>query len=269
MTSVYIAVGLLGVAIVVAVLVLVESSAGPTGVAKSLALIDYAAGDRSASKIELGAKDRLVGPFLDRTRKLAFALSPADSGARIARMLDRAGNPAPWTPERVMGAKGAALLLGAGLGFAAGSLTFKGLGFALVLGSAGFFVPDLLIYNLALKRQQETSKGLAEALDMLTVCVEAGQGFDGALMQVSRNVEGPISGEFARVLSEIQIGKSRGEAFTGMGSGSPRPRSRTSPRRSSRPTGSGSRSAACCASRRPTRVSSAGRRPRRRRRRSR
>ena len=217
MTSVYIAVGLLGVAIVVAVLVLVESSAGPTGVAKSLALIDYAAGDRSASKIELGAKDRLVGPFLDRTRKLAFALSPADSGARIARMLDRAGNPAPWTPERVMGAKGAALLLGAGLGFAAGSLTFKGLGFALVLGSAGFFVPDLLIYNLALKRQQETSKGLAEALDMLTVCVEAGQGFDGALMQVSRNVEGPISGEFARVLSEIQIGKSRGEAFTGMG----------------------------------------------------
>ena len=48
---------------------------------------------------------------------------------------------------------------------------------------------------------------------MLTVCVEAGQGFDAALLQVARNVEGPIAGEFARVLSEIQIGKSRGEAF--------------------------------------------------------
>jgi tight adherence protein C len=52
---------------------------------------------------------------------------------------------------------------------------------------------------------------------MLTICVEAGQGFDAALMQVARNVEGPIAGEFARVISEIQIGKSRGEAFAAMG----------------------------------------------------
>ena len=52
---------------------------------------------------------------------------------------------------------------------------------------------------------------------MLTVCVEAGQGFDAALLQVARNIEGPISGEFARVISEIQIGKSRGDAFAGMG----------------------------------------------------
>jgi tight adherence protein C len=52
---------------------------------------------------------------------------------------------------------------------------------------------------------------------MLSVCVEAGQGFDAALLQVARNVDGPISGEFARVLSEIQIGKSRGEAFSSMG----------------------------------------------------
>lgn len=51
---------------------------------------------------------------------------------------------------------------------------------------------------------------------MLSVCVEAGQGFDAALLQVARNVEGPISGEFARVLAEIQIGKSRGDAFSAM-----------------------------------------------------
>jgi tight adherence protein C len=51
---------------------------------------------------------------------------------------------------------------------------------------------------------------------MLTVCVEAGQSFDGALLQVARSVDGPIAGEFARVLSEIQIGKSRGDAFTSL-----------------------------------------------------
>jgi tight adherence protein C len=51
---------------------------------------------------------------------------------------------------------------------------------------------------------------------MLTVCVEAGLGFDAAILQVARSVDGPIAGEFARVLSEIQIGKSRGEAFSSL-----------------------------------------------------
>ena len=48
---------------------------------------------------------------------------------------------------------------------------------------------------------------------MLTVCVEAGLGFDAALSQVARNTTGPIAGEFARILQEMQIGKSRVEAF--------------------------------------------------------
>jgi tight adherence protein C len=96
-------------------------------------------------------------------------------------------------------------------------MEIKGVLYALIGAAVFFFLPDLLIYNLALKRQEETGKSLADALDMLTVCVEAGQGFDSALLQVARNVEGPISGEFARVLSEIQIGKSRGEAFSAMG----------------------------------------------------
>jgi tight adherence protein C len=52
---------------------------------------------------------------------------------------------------------------------------------------------------------------------MLTVCDEAGQGFDAAILQVARTVPGPIGGELARVLSEIQIGKSRGEAFSALG----------------------------------------------------
>ena len=84
-------------------------------------------------------------------------------------------------------------------------------------GVAGFFLPDLLVYNLGAKRQQELTKGLADALDMLTVCVEAGQGFDAAIMQVAKTVTGPIGGEFARVISEMQIGKSRGEAFAALG----------------------------------------------------
>ena len=51
---------------------------------------------------------------------------------------------------------------------------------------------------------------------MLTVCVEAGQGFDAALMQVARSITGPVGGEFTRALQEIQLGKARGEAFAGV-----------------------------------------------------
>jgi tight adherence protein C len=88
--------------------------------------------------------------------------------------------------------------------------------FAVGGAAAGFYLPDLLLMNMGQKRQEELRRGLADSLDMMTVCVEAGQGFDAALMQVARSVDGPVAGEFARVLSEIQIGKSRGEAFSSM-----------------------------------------------------
>lgn len=217
MTLVYIGAGLIALAVMGCVLALAAGSGGPTGVAKSLALIEHAVGQRSVVKSELPAKDRLLVSIFAQTRSIATRLSPAGTTERIARMLDRAGNPAPWTVERVMGAKGAALILGVVFGLVYGDLTMTGLMYALAGGAGLFFLPDLLIYNIALKRQEQTSKGLADALDMLTVCVEAGQGFDAALMQVARNIEGPIAGEFARVISEIQIGKSRGESFAGMG----------------------------------------------------
>lgn len=217
MDIVYIGAALIGVAIIAAVLLLVSASSGTTGVAKSLALIDQSVSDRTVAKTDLSAQDRYVEPIFRRTKAVGFALSPAGAEERFTRMLDRAGNPGPWSVERIMGAKGASLFLGMLLGIAYAGLTFRGLVLAVGLGAALFFLPDLLLYNAALRRQEQTQKGLAEALDMLTVCVEAGQGFDAALMQVARNVDGPISGEFARVISEIQIGKSRGEAFSAMG----------------------------------------------------
>ena len=210
-------VALLAVALAAGVLTLAASSSGATGVAKSLQLLEQTVGDRQVVRTELDTKDRLVTAVYDRTRRLAVALSPTGTTERLTASLDKAGNPAPWTVERIMGAKGAALVLGALLGMLYGGLWIKGPLFAVVLGAAFFFLPDLLLYNLGLHRQEDTARSLAEALDMLTVCVEAGQGFDTALMQVARTVDGPISGEFARVLSEIQIGKSRGEAFAAMG----------------------------------------------------
>lgn len=190
--------------------------ARPGGVAHSLALIENSVSQQEVAKNDLPAAERLVQPFFEATRNLGLRLSPDGAAQRLEHLLDVAGNPPIWTPERLFALKATALMGLGILGLAFGGLSVTGLLASLALASAGFFLPDLLLYNLGVKRQNELRRGLADALDMLTVCVEAGQGFDAALLQVARSAKGPIAGEFARVLTEIQIGKARGEAFASL-----------------------------------------------------
>ncbi len=197
---------------------LVHPRSAPTGVARSLAYIEQIGAHRNGSAVlavDPSFINRVVVPKIARLSGFAQRLSPSGSAARIQRQLDMAGNPRPWTAERVLGAKGAGLLAAGVSGLLLGSPH----GFIIaVLGTAGgaafgFLLPDILVYNAGVKRQEELRKSLAEGLDMLTVCVEAGLGFDAALSQVARNTEGPIAGEFFRVLQEMQLGKSRVDAF--------------------------------------------------------
>ena len=149
-------------------------------------------------------------------RTVASALAGgAGSRRKLSRRLDLAGNPARWTAERLLAVKGLGLLGGGTLGVL---LTIgEGLGLSLFAGlgaaAAGFFLPDLLLYNVGTKRQQQISQALADSLDLLVISVQAGLGFDAALAQVARNTTGPLAQEYGRVLREMQIGKSRREAF--------------------------------------------------------
>lgn len=175
--------------------------------AGSLALIETSYSAAVVSKPE-------VGPSPSWLRLIAVRLSPAGVAYGLQRRLDLAGNPPTWTPDRVLAAKGFCLLAGAALG---GLVGFRSIGW-LVAGLAvgavfGFFLPDLLLLNAGQKRQAKIRRALPDALDMLTVCVEAGLGFDAALAQVARNTTGPLAQECARVLQEMQIGKSRNEAL--------------------------------------------------------
>jgi tight adherence protein C len=200
----YIGLGAIALALAITVLAVGVGSSQPVGVAKSLAIIERQVSADEVSRADLPLVERVIIPLLDRFRALAGRLSPSGHIEKLSRQLELAGNPGTWTPERIMGAKGA-------------GLSMRGLMFAAVLGVFCFFVPNILVYNAGLKRQEELGKGLSNALDMLTVCVEAGQGFDAAMLQVARSAKGPVAGEFARVLSEIQIGKSRGDAFVALG----------------------------------------------------
>jgi tight adherence protein C len=198
-----------------------------TGVARSLAMIEHDVSPEEVGRSELSASDRLITPFFSRMKGIALRLSPSGTGDRLSRLLDLAGNPAGFTVERLLGFKGAGLLMGGFVGFFVGGLSLKGLIFGAVGAAAGFWLPDLLVMNIGSKRQDVLRRGLADALDMLTVCVEAGQGFDGAILHVAKSVEGPVAGEFARVLAEIQIGKSRGAAFSSLAARTKVPEIRT------------------------------------------
>ncbi|WP_241668190.1 type II secretion system F family protein [Pedococcus bigeumensis] len=208
--------GAVGLALLTLVLAFATGAGEAKGVARSLALIEQRVDAREVGKEDLPFVERLVFPFFAKLRGLAFRLSPSGASESMTRRLDLAGNPIGWTAERIMGAKGTALLVLGAVGLLFGGLSIRGLLFAAIGAAAGFWLPDLLLYNQGIKRQQELRRGLADALDMLTVCVEAGQGFDSALQQVAKSVDGPIAGEFARVLSEIQIGKARSEAFSSL-----------------------------------------------------
>jgi tight adherence protein C len=145
---------------------------------------------------------------------LTRRLTPAHYGQHLQHKLDLAGNPREWGAERVMAFKGIGLVVGITLGLLLGSKHGIGVVFFPIIGGAvGFFLPDLWIHNLGEHRQQDLLLGLPDAIDMMTVCVEAGLGFDSALSRVARNLDGPIASEFARVLQEMQFGKARAEAL--------------------------------------------------------
>lgn len=201
----------LGLAIALAVAgVLARPAEG--GVARALATIDNHYTRHTPVEAETST-DRFAA-MPGWLRGLALRLSPSGIGTTLQRRLDLAGNPSAWTPDRVLAAKGLGLFVLGGLGTLYGvraiGLLVVGAG---VGAAAGFFLPDILLYNAGTKRQHKIQQALPDALDMLTVCVEAGLGFDAALAQVARNTKGPLAAEFSRVLQEMQIGKSRSQAL--------------------------------------------------------
>lgn len=80
----------------------------------------------------------------------------------------------------------------------------------------GFYLPQFQLSRAITKRQKEVRKGLPDALDLLTICVEAGLSFDGAMAKVAEKWDNEISMAFARVIQEIQLGKLRREALRDM-----------------------------------------------------
>jgi tight adherence protein C len=122
------------------------------------------------------------------------------------------------TAERIVAFK----IIGAIVGLVVGLLVAPVLPFkgfvpsvivAVFFAFTGYTFPSAGLASKASKRQKEIRKALPDTMDLLTISVEAGLGFDAALAQVVKNVPGPLSEEIARMLQEMQIGVSRTEAL--------------------------------------------------------
>lgn len=213
----------LGLALVFTAIMLLSmatrSEAEASGINKSIAVLEAMTGAPAELTKDLDRpfSERVLDPLLKRFVGLGRRLSGADTGERIYRRLELAGNPPGWTVDRVVSMKvvGAigGFLVGALFAFVIGpSATVK----LVIVGAAtviGFYGANLFLYQKAYDRQAKIRMGLADAIDLLTISVESGLGFDAAIQQVARNTTGPLAEEFARVLREMQIGQGRSEAL--------------------------------------------------------
>lgn len=218
---------LLGGGLVFAALTLALSLVGVVtterqGVARSLAAVKALTGAPDALKAELERpfSERVIAPLGTRMVGLGRRLVRADTADRIRHKLDVAGNPPGWDVNRIIGLKALGLAVFGGfalLYFASQETTLpRLLLFTAVSGVLGFMMPNILLNNAGQKREALMRNALPDALDLLTISVEAGLGFDAAIGRVAKNTTGPLAMEFARQLQEMQLGIGRVEAMRAM-----------------------------------------------------
>ena len=189
------------------------------GVGRSIAVLEAltSAPDEMKGELDSSFTERVLFPLLSRTQSMGRRLTPEDASERIREKLELAGNPFGWTVERVMAGKvvgfAAALVVSLTLALIMGLSFLTTLGFVVIVSLAGYMAPNMYLYQQTFDRSEKLQRALPDAIDLLTISVESGLGFDAACAQVARNTEGPLSEEFARMLQEMQIGRGRSEAL--------------------------------------------------------
>jgi tight adherence protein C len=165
---------------------------------------------------------RVLAPLGGRVSKFVQARMPQGRLALVASRLEMAGRPAHLTPAGFISLRYVGLVVGVvGLGVlgvlmgpmlnlsaAVAGAAGAGLG-----GALGFFFPSLWLRQKIGNRKGEIARSLPDAMDLITTVVEAGMGFDGAIAEVAVRMKDVLGMEFAQVLRETKLGKSRALAL--------------------------------------------------------
>ncbi|MCI0552677.1 MAG: type II secretion system F family protein [Anaerolineae bacterium] len=177
----------------------------------------------SLEEIELSQpfSERVIIPVVRRLGEFSARFTPQKAIQDTARKLELAGNPWPIDAATFLAIRFIlAVVLG---GFLVAVVLISPPSnptdnFMYIGGAAfaGFFLPHLMLTSRITRRQTEIRKAMPDALDLLTICVEAGLGFDAAMSKVSEKWENQLSLAFARTIREVQLGKVRREALKDM-----------------------------------------------------
>jgi len=177
----------------------------------------------SLEEIELSQpfSERVIIPVVRRIGEFSARFTPQKAIQDTARKLELAGNPWPIDAATFLAIRFILAVVLAGFLIAVVIISppsnpsdnFMYIGGA---AFAGFYLPHLMLASRISRRQKEIRKAMPDALDLLTICVEAGLGFDAAMSKVSEKWENELSLAFARVIREVQLGKVRREALKDM-----------------------------------------------------
>ena len=146
-------------------------------------------------------------------------IMPPNQVQRISRQLMHAGNPMGWRVAQFVAAKFVLAIVGLIVGALLtlrGDNFVRGLVVTIAFGFLGYRLPTFWIKRRIKARRDSILRALPDALDLLTICVEAGLSLDGAMLEVVNRWDNALSDEFAIVLAELKMGRSRRDALRGM-----------------------------------------------------
>lgn len=166
--------------------------------------------------------ERVIVPIIKRLGEISTKFTPQRLLQETTHKLELAGNPGRIDASTFLATRFVGAAIFGGLLLLISSLPTVNWPFSrvvLVVGiftALGFFFPQLWLQSRINGRQNEVRKAMPDALDLLTICVEAGLGFDAAMSKVSEKWENELSIMFGRCIREIQLGKTQREALRDM-----------------------------------------------------
>ena len=166
--------------------------------------------------------ERILVPMAEKIGEITERFTPQNAIERTEKKLELAGNPPGLDPTIFWASRFIAAVVVAGLllfVFSMGTIAWswgRKLLMTALFSVIGFFMPQLLLQSKINSRQDEIRKSMPDALDLLTICVQAGLGFDAAMAKVAEKWDDALSDEFSRVLREVQLGSVRRQALRNM-----------------------------------------------------
>ena len=185
-------------------------------------LVEYGGRPMTLEEIELAQpfNQRVLLPLIQASAQLFGRFTPQRSLETTRKKLELAGNPNNWSATEFLGIRALAAIVLTLLTFFLTMLTdialTQRLLFIGVMGVLGYVLPSVWLGSRIRRRQDEVVKTLPDALDLLTISVEAGLPFDGAMQRVADKWDNELGKAFQRVLTELRVGKSRSDALRDM-----------------------------------------------------